>query len=85
MASDNKHGDGNSNGKQLRREDLLQYSNIFASEFNNSALHDRILVLKVIQGNHGLIPPDIYQTEYSKAEDTPVKSEEEIEEVSKQK
>ena len=34
--------------KQLKPEDLLQYSNIFASEFNNSSLHDRVLVLAVM-------------------------------------
>ena len=33
--------------KQLKPEDLLQYSNIFASEFNNSSLHDRVLVFQV--------------------------------------
>ena len=70
-------------GKQFQREDLLQYSNIFSSEFNNKELHDRILVLKVLQGDHGLIPQYMYP--YSKdkvTEDTPVNSEEEIKVVS---
>ena len=31
----------------MKHEDLLHFSNIFASEFNNNALHDRILVFQV--------------------------------------
>ena len=87
MASDNERRDNSSmdsSGKQFQREDLLQYSNIFASEFNNSALSDRILVLKVIERDHGIVPPDILPYSKAKAtEDTLVLSEEENEKVSK--
>lgn len=87
MASDNERSDGSSvdsSGKQFQREDLLQYSNIFASEFNNSALSDRILVIKVIERDRDIKAPDILQYSKAKAtEDTLVISEEENEKVSK--
>ena len=34
---------------EFKREDLLKFLNIFAAEFNNSNLHDRILVFEVRQ------------------------------------
>ena len=32
----------------MKYEDLLTFSNVFASEFNNSSLHDRVLVFEII-------------------------------------
>ena len=36
--------------KRMKYEDLLKFSNVFASEFNNSSLHDRVLVFEMIVG-----------------------------------
>ena len=87
MAFNYEHSDReNSSGKQFKREDLLEYSDIFASEFNKSALHDRILVLKVIKEDHVVIPPENFQYEVNETtENNPIisiASEDEIEEVS---
>jgi hypothetical protein len=71
-----------SSRKQFKREDLLQYSEIFASEFNKSALHDRILVLKIMEEDDGVILPENYlQYEVIGTEDNPVVSEEGNDEV----
>ena len=34
--------------KDMKTEDLNEFSNIFASEFNNSDIHDRVLCFQVI-------------------------------------
>ena len=35
--------------KDLKIEDLDEFSNIFASEFNNSDIHDRVLCFQIIE------------------------------------
>lgn len=72
-----------SSRKQFKREDLLQYSEIFASEFNKSALHDRILVLKIMEKDDGvlILPENYLQYEVIGTEDNPVASEEGNDEV----
>ena len=35
--------------KDMKTEDLNEFSNIFASEFNNSDIHDRVLCFQVIE------------------------------------
>ena len=73
---------GYSVGKHFKHEDLLEFSNIFASEFNNRELHDRILILKVIEDDHSTIPIKTNQQEVEENENNQVASEEEIQKVS---
>ena len=35
--------------KQIKHEDLVQFMNIFASEFNSDSFHDRVLVFEIIE------------------------------------
>ena len=40
---------GKVSSKEMKMEDLNKLSNIFASEFNNSDMHDRVLCFEVIK------------------------------------
>jgi hypothetical protein len=70
--------------KQFRGEDLLQYCDIFSSEFNKSALHDRILVIKVMKeyDDVKLLENCQYDEMNTVTEDNPIASKEEPEKVS---
>ena len=69
-----------SSGKQLKHEDLLQYSSIFGSDFNKSELHDRILVLRVEETLSAILPENCY-FEVKKAENGYAAAKEQLEEV----
>ena len=52
MATDKEILDGDEDGEGLRNmtiEDLQGFSNIFASEFNSSDIHDRVLCFQIIE------------------------------------
>ena len=86
MASNDVHNE-DSNKKQFKGEDLLQYCDIFSTEFNKSALHDRILVLKVMKEDYDVKLPEKchYDEVNGTTEDNPTALEEELEKVSTNK
>ncbi len=50
--------DMNATSKQIKQDDFVQFINIFASEFNNDTLHDRVLIFEIIDNE-----PRIEQSE----------------------
>ena len=38
--------------KEVKYEDMVEFFNKFASEFNNDRLHDRVLVFEIIEQSH---------------------------------
>ena len=48
----------NATSKQIKQDDFVQFINIFASEFNNDTLHDRVLIFEIIDNE-----PRIEQSE----------------------